>query len=204
VIRGDPIDAVTLSDGRRTHAALTLLTCVGLALLLPSAGHAMPAPGDTNPAEAVVSESTGAAQFRVAIQAPPGPGGLTPQLALTYSSRQAGDGPYGVGWSLNLGEIRCSARFGVPNYANCPQYELDGQLLKPGAQPYRYHTFESFERIIHTYNGGVDFWDVTSTDGSIRTYGGTTESKVTVTTPSGTRVARWLLSAIQDPFAKAE
>jgi len=41
----------------------------------------------------------GNAQYRVPLYTPRGAGGLTPGLALTYSSG-AGDGPFGIGWQL--------------------------------------------------------------------------------------------------------
>src|SRR5258705_13692779 len=94
----------------------------------PHAARAMETPGDPTLAERIVSESTGAAALRIPIAVPPGPGGLAPELALTYSSR-GGDGPFGVGWSLDLPEVRCSARFGAPDFPGCARYEPGGAPL---------------------------------------------------------------------------
>lgn len=43
--------------------------------------------------------SSGAATYAIPIWTPPGPNGLTPSIALTYSSN-AGNGLGGVGWNL--------------------------------------------------------------------------------------------------------
>ena len=122
----------------------------GLALLL-APGHAL-ATTPTEIAVSVVSPNTGAAQYTVPIDVPPGPGGFQPKLSLRYSSHHS-DGPWGVGWNLSLDgqSIGCSIRFGAPDYANCPRYELGGRLLTEDlATPNRYHTLvEGFSRIIH-------------------------------------------------------
>src|SRR5262245_66627156 len=60
-----------------------------------------------DPGESVVSGNSGSAQWTIPIDVPPGPAGSAPKLALTYSS-SAGDGPFGLGWTLPLGEIACS------------------------------------------------------------------------------------------------
>ncbi len=205
VIRG-PSDAVALSGRRRTHAALTLLTCVGFALLLPPAGQAMPAPGDTDATESLVQETTGAAQLRVPIEVPPGPGSFAPQLALTYSSHGR-DGPFGVGWDLPLGEVSCDFRLGVPeDFDGCKfrvggqlvsRYELNGQPLVSGSPAGLYHTFvESFRRILKKTD---DSWEVTSPNGTIQRYGTTPDSRIPANGGSGP-TARWLLAELQDTF----
>jgi RHS repeat-associated protein len=156
---------------------------------------ATPAPGDADPVDATVSANTGAATYRIPIDVPPGPGGLAPQLALVYSSH-AGDGPFGVGWRLHLGEIRCTTmQRGVPAYATCPRYELDGQLLAPEGSTNRYHTFvESFRRIRH--EASTDSWTVETPDGTTLRYGSSPESRVDADGGTSSPVARWLLDQV--------
>jgi len=154
------------------------------------AALAMPAAGD-----GVVSESTGSARWQIPIEVPPGPGGFEPNVSLHYSSR-AGDGPFGVGWQLSVGEVRCSTRFGVPDYGDCPRYEYNGQLLTESATAGRYHPFvETFEKI--EYDSGADAWTVTAPNGVVSRYGTGANSRI----EAGPGVAaRWLLAEMQDPF----
>jgi hypothetical protein len=149
-----------------------------------------------------VAGTSGAAAVSIPIAVPPGTGGLAPALSLNYSSDQ-GDGPFGLGWDLQLGEIRCTARFGVPDdYASCPDFELDGQLLVGPDMEGRYHTqVESFQKIVLQGSEGSAYWEVTSPGGTRRLYGGTDDSKIRSNghaTPPTVPIARWLLSKIVD------
>ncbi len=93
-------------------------------------------------------DESGAATYSIPILAVPGTAGVTPQVALSYSS-QGGDGPVGRGWSISgLSAIaRCRATreagdfivSGVPQDGTPPAVEfnandrfcLDGQRLIP-------------------------------------------------------------------------
>lgn len=176
------------------------VTAIGV-MVLP-ASFALPALGQGEPG--IVADNSGSARWTIPVEVPPGPNGLAPKLAVVYSS-SAGDGPFGVGWTLPLGEIACSVRHGVPTYvsggpgsATCPQFELDGELLKyegvVDGFP-RYHTFvESFQRVL---DKGYIGWEVTSPDGTVRRYG--LNQNRQIRGPSG-NIVRWLLSSIADPF----
>jgi RHS repeat-associated protein len=178
----------------RVLSLLSLFLVSVLTSVLSSSAWAMPAPGGAEPRDPAVAENTGEAKFRIPIEVPPGPGGLTPGLTLQYSSRR-GDGPYGVGWNLELGEVRCSTRFGVPDYANCERFELNDQLLAREGTSNVYHSFvETFQRI--EYLSSSQSWQVTNPNGTILRYGIDPDSRV----QSGPYIARWLLSEIQDPF----
>jgi len=161
---------------------------------------AMPAPGEPDapePPEKVVSDHTGAAQFRIPIAVPPGPGGTASDLALSYSSR-GDDGPFGVGWGLDLPEIRCSARFGVPDLARCQHYELGDMLLVPGGLGDSYHTLvESFQRIQHWGGAGTSSWWIVERPNGTKLYFG--QSAHHQIRQDGA-TARWLLQRTVDPF----
>ena len=177
--------------------AMLLSSLSGAPLPTPRAAQAMPARVDPSAAERVVAESTGAAVLRIPIAVPPGPGGTAPALALSYSSR-AGDGPFGVGWSLDLPEIRCSARFGVPNFARCEHYELgDALLVRDPAAPNEFHTaVESFQRIRALSDGSGSWWTAERPDGTKLTFGRSVSHRIR---QAGYPV-RWLLESREDAF----
>jgi RHS repeat-associated protein len=62
-----------------------------------------------------VSPSTGTGTVTVPISAPPGRAGFGPQLNLSYDSG-AGNGPFGLGWSLGLPSISRKTDAGLPRY----------------------------------------------------------------------------------------
>ncbi|MGA7823279.1 MAG: SpvB/TcaC N-terminal domain-containing protein, partial [Steroidobacteraceae bacterium] len=81
--------------------------------------------------------STGAATYTIPIWAPPGPRGVTPQIALSYNS-QGGNGYLGVGWGISgLSAIyRCNLTY-AQDAAPAPValstsdgYCMDGQRLR--------------------------------------------------------------------------
>jgi RHS repeat-associated protein len=102
-----------------------------------------------------------------------------------------------VGWDFDLGEVRCSLRSGVPDYAyaKCKRFELDGQLLTRDGTTNSYHTFvETFQKI--EYLPASRTWQVINPNGTIFRYGLGSDAQVR----SGPDIARWLLSEIEDPF----
>lgn len=168
----------------------------------------MPAPGDAGPVDSTVDANTGAARVQIPIEVPPGTAGHQPSLSLVYSSH-AGDGLLGVGWRLLLGapaEIRCAIRFGRPDYANCPQYEIDGELLQGPDADGHYHTFvESFQRFRIVNDAGVAdrAWEVTGLDGTRFLYGLDANARVHDTTHPAQPIAAWHLSEIRDVHGNA-
>jgi len=79
-----------------------------IGLLILSSNAIADAPIVATPGSFSVS-NTGAAQYTVPIQVPPGTAGMVPSLSLSYSS-QGNNGMVGVGWNLS----------GLPSISRCP------------------------------------------------------------------------------------
>jgi len=163
-----------------------------------------------NGEDAAVIQSTGQAHLRIEIEVPLGTGGSEPDLALTYTSRLS-DGPFGVGWGVELGEIRRTSRFGTPAYNDAEdQFEFDGVLLvaHPDQSPpaIEYRTIqESFAQIKWQRGQGIDdnYWEVRFPDGRIARFGANQESRIRKDGDLDPRdddgeIGRWLLSSLED------
>lgn len=157
-----------------------------------------------------VSES-GAAEYRVPIQIPPGIAGMEPKLAITYNS-QGRNGPLGVGWNLEgLSVIgRCPRTMaqdgarGSVNYDANDRYCLDGQRLIAisgayGANGTEYRTErETFTKVLSygaAGNGPASFVAWTKS-GQIIEYGNTADSRIEAQGRATVRV--WAVNKISD------
>src|SRR4029453_17346986 len=78
---------------------------------LPKGGGAIRGIGEKFAANPV----TGTASLSVPIATSPGRAGFGPELALSYDSG-AGNGPFGLGWSLSLPSITRKTEKGLPRY----------------------------------------------------------------------------------------
>jgi len=197
------------SGRKRGFAALGVL--VGMASALPSSAANDPKDlSSQNGEDATVIQSTGQAHLQIEIEVPRGTGGSEPDLALTYTSSLS-DGPFGVGWNVELGEIRRTSRFGTPAYNDAEdQFEFDGVLLV--AHPDQSHPAveyrtiqESFAQIKWNRGPGLDdnYWEVRFPDGRIARFGTNQESRIRKGGDLDPRdddgeIGRWLLTALED------
>src|SRR5438045_1022112 len=78
---------------------------------LPKGGGAIRGMGEKFSANPV----TGTGSMSVPIATSPGRSGFGPQLSLSYDSG-AGNGPFGLGWSLSLPSITRKTDKGLPKY----------------------------------------------------------------------------------------
>ena len=117
-----------------------------------------------------VRTDAGESAHRLPILAPPGTGGLTPRVALAYTSGASRrNEALGVGWRLDIGPqvIERSTRDGAPEFDDTDTYELAGQRLKETGTPGRYVTeIDSFQRIEHVSDNESDYWIVSRPDGT--------------------------------------
>ncbi len=126
-----------------------------------------------------VSPFSGAASYSFPIQVPPGPGGLQPSLALSYSSA-AVDGAngdtqaswVGMGWALDAGSIERNMN-GTMSFLNDDTFTLSTNgvsgLMLVGMDGYYHTTDESFWRV--KYDSGTDVWTAWDKSGNVYTFG---------------------------------
>src|SRR5450631_1624061 len=95
-------------------------------LNLPKGGGAIRGIGEkfaTNPV-------TGTGSISIPLSTSPGRSGFGPQLSLSYDSG-AGNGPFGIGWSLSLPAITRKTDKGLPQYRDAVESDV---FLLSGAE----------------------------------------------------------------------
>src|SRR4051795_5945456 len=87
----------------------------------------------------------GSGGYAVSIDCPKGPNDLQPSLSLAYSTG-SGNGPFGLGWRLNLMRIERRSDRGVPGYTDDDTFVIgDAEVLVPvGGGRYRPKTDSKF------------------------------------------------------------
>jgi RHS repeat-associated protein len=159
---------------------------------------------------------TGTGNFTVPIALPRGRGGFQPQLALVYSTG-TGNGPFGLGWRLNVPGVSRKTGQGVPRYDDSrDRFLLSGaEDLLPAATAaggqtrYLPRTEGLFARISHFHAAGNNYWEVRSKDGLVSRYGtpcpagakpAWRDPAVIANPADPTRIFAWQLSVTTDPF----
>jgi RHS repeat-associated protein len=175
---------------------------------LPKGGGAIQGIGEkfgANPA-------TGTGSMTVPIALSPGRTGLAPQLSLSYDSG-AGNGPFGLGWSLSLPAITRKTDKGLPQYGDTTESDvfilagaedlvpvphadtrsLDGVDFR--VQQYRPRIeglFARIEKWSRATEAGDIRWRVISRDNVTTWYGKTAESRI-ADSAVPTRIFSWLI-----------
>jgi RHS repeat-associated protein len=153
---------------------------------------------------------TGTGNFSIPLTLPPGRNDFAPDLSLSYSTG-AGNGPFGLGWSLSMPNISRKTSKGIPIYDD----EKDTFILS-GAEDlveikqeidanrqktyYRPRTEGPFARIIHIVEAATDknFWEVTTRDGVKSIYGEKLESQIFVEEDGSKKIFAWYLASSVD------
>jgi hypothetical protein len=188
-----------------TVMALSLAVFLFVAHATPAVAQSMAIPGKFDVG------GSGAAAYSIPIAVPPGTAGMTPALALGFSS-QGSNGIVGMGWSLSgLPSInRCPQTFahdgvrGGVNFDSNDRFCMDGQRLMVisgayGADGAEYRTeIESFVRVIShgTAGTGPAWFEVHTKSGQIMEFGYTVDSLVLA---QGKPTARsWAVNKVSD------
>ncbi|SDZ23692.1 RHS repeat-associated core domain-containing protein [Amycolatopsis xylanica] len=147
---------------------------------------------------------TGTASLSVPVVVTPAREGATPQLTLAYDSG-AGNGPFGLGWSLDVASVSRRTDKGLPRYlddgAEADVFQLTGaeDLVPVPGGTYRPRTeglFSRIERVRDPLSGAL-WWRVTSKDNTVSRFGSTARARVADPTDPA-RVYRWLLEETLD------
>ncbi len=125
-----------------------------------------------------ISANMGLMQYQVSIEVPAGFAGLTPELALSYSSGN-GSSVVGIGWDLILPTIERMTWKGLPEYHTGDLFAVNGseQLVEvateSGERVYRARFEKGFVRYRwrDSGNGGGGYWVAEYPDGRIGYFG---------------------------------
>jgi len=177
---------------------------------LPNGGGAISGLGETFTPDL----HTGTGNFSVPIMLPPGRNGLTPQIRLSFSTG-AGNGPFGLGWSLDVPGIARRTEKGVPRYGADDVFVLSGaeELVALGRDTlasttsYRPRTEGLFARITRHASAIGDHWVVETKDGLSSVYGSpgltstVSDPRAVLAHPDDpSRVFAWRLTETRDPL----
>jgi RHS repeat-associated protein len=157
---------------------------------------------------------TGTGNFTVPLAVPTGRNGFQPELALAYSTA-AGNGLFGLGWTLSVPGVSRRTAKGVPRYdEERDVYVLSGaeDLVPvagsyPGRRRYRPRTEGLFALIERQLDARNDFWEVQGRDGLVSLYGSPgqrgADPATTADPATPTRIFAWRLTQTHDPFGNA-
>ncbi|MFN8484247.1 MAG: SpvB/TcaC N-terminal domain-containing protein [Anaerolineae bacterium] len=211
--RGEPTEAATGDTAASPFAAPTLS--------LPKGGGAIRGIGEKFAANPV----TGTGSLTVPIPTTPGRSGFGPQLSLTYDSG-AGNGAFGLGWSLALPAITRKTDKGLPRYNDgeesdvfilsgaedlvpvldeaAPFHRAAPREVAVGPVTYRVESYRPrieglFARIERWTDvaSGMTHWRSISRDNITSLYGQTADSRIADPT-EGRRVFAWSLCESYD------
>src|SRR5215217_498880 len=107
----EPANAASGNAAANSDASASTATATPPAIALPKGGGAIRGIGEKFSANA----ATGTGTLTLPIPASPGRSNFGPQLQLSYDSG-AGNGPFGIGWSLSLPSVTRKTDKGLPQY----------------------------------------------------------------------------------------
>ena len=184
---------------------------------LPRGGGAIRGMGEKFEANPV----TGTGSMSAPTATGPGCSGFGPQLSVSYDSG-AGNGPFGLGWSLSLPAITRKTDKGPPRYYDAeesdvfilsgsedlvPLFNSDGGRFEdtdtaPGYTIHRYRPrleglFARIERWTNTTDGTNIFWRSISKDNILTVYGKDRNARI-ADPIDATRILTWLIHETRD------
>lgn len=160
-------------------------------LSLPKGGGAVDGIGTTFETDL----NTGTGSYTIPINVPAGPNGIQPRITIRYHSA-AGNGPFGIGWTMGLMAIARKTEGRIPDYGPDAEFVLVGteDLVPVGNGRYRPRVDTLHWRIERQGNG----WELTDTQGARYRLGQTAQARVETVEDGVTKVALWLLEEMED------
>ena len=158
---------------------------------------------------------TGALNTAIPIAVPPGRRGMTPQLALQYTS-SAGPGMFGFGWDVPIGRIERSTTWGTPRCSGAHTDDFilvlptgASQLVREAAGSTYYRPSVEQAYVRAQQFAAQNYWIVYDRSGLKYTFGDTDSARLGNSTPltflspaaDGTcqLTTAWALTRIEDP-----
>ncbi|GAP90434.1 putative YD repeat protein [Rosellinia necatrix] len=210
-----PVPGLSASSNTQSSASLEeQSTSQGPQLISvqrPTGGGAIQSIGEKFTAQ----PATGTATLSIPIGATEARPGGTPSLALGYSSG-SGNGPFGIGWSLNIGSITRRVSKGRPQYEDGRDSDVfilqDEEDLVPTSkqpqivgdysirryQPRSEGNFARIERVTHKDDPADVHWRVTSRDNVLSVYGRDDSSRIQSESEGYKQIFSWLLCETYD------
>ncbi|HEY6121028.1 MAG TPA: SpvB/TcaC N-terminal domain-containing protein, partial [Pyrinomonadaceae bacterium] len=156
---------------------------------------------------------TGTGNYSIPITLPSGRNGFQPNLELLYSTGH-GNGPFGLGWKLNIPGVTCKTSKGVPVYDEKTVFILSGVedlVAVSGVYPdpvrYQPRTEGLFALIERHHDQKDDFWKVQTKDGSTSYYGKALQpgdDPAIIANPNNrSRIFSWHLVETRDTFGNS-
>ncbi|MGD9213104.1 MAG: SpvB/TcaC N-terminal domain-containing protein, partial [Desulfobacteraceae bacterium] len=135
----------------------------------------------------------GSVRHVIPLTVPPGRNGIQPKLSLTYDNTIE-NGLLGVGWKLELGEIRRRDKWGVEYNKDDYIAVIDDtaiELVKINANEYRAKIEKDFNKY---FNHGTGGWEVIKRDGTRYFFGRSNASRM----QDNNRIFKWGLDRVED------
>ncbi|TVR04449.1 MAG: hypothetical protein EA398_02060, partial [Deltaproteobacteria bacterium] len=159
-----------------------------------------------------VAPGTGIATYGLPVPLLPAPGSFVPSLALRYQSG-AGNGPLGIGWSLESARLCRKTDAGAPLYGGAEDgdaFFLDGSsssgdivpLAEEGGR-WGPRVEGSWIRLRPNRGGDGEGWELTHPDGRTSWYGTTPDSREGPVPSDFGGTFCWALSRQEDAFGRA-
>lgn len=148
---------------------------------------------------------TGTGNFSIPLDLPPARNDFAPKLALSYSTG-AGNGPFGLGWSVGISSVTRKTSSGIPIYDDDQDtFILAGaedlvETARSGTTIYyRPRTEGLFARISHVVDVGQNYWLLETKDGIKHFYGESQDCQIF--DPLGKAlIFAWYLARSEDTF----